>query len=269
MKKLVWMAITIGAASPLVSQELPDHARFGRVLQQHREGPFLDYAGVKADPQDLEDYLAELAATSSEVVEYASRNTQLAFWINAYNACAIKLVVDHYPIGNRSGVGAVVNVVRRDPSNSIRRIPNTWKRKFCNVAGKTRSLDEIEHKIIRPMGEPRIHFAVNCASRSCPVLAPKPYTGDGLDEELDLAVARFVSDSSQYWLERGAEPVVHVNKILDWYEDDFGGRKGVLAFLLDYLPEDAAEYIRQNGPARLAFEDYDWTLNDTAVWSGR
>jgi hypothetical protein len=269
MKKLVWMAITMGAASPLVSQELPDHATFGRVLEQHLDGVFLDYASIKAGPRDLEDYLAGLAATSAEAVKDASRNTQLAFWINAYNACAIKLVVDHYPIEKRSGFGAVVNVVRGVPANSIQQIPDTWKREFCDVAGETRSLDEIEHEIIRPMGEPRIHFAVNCASRSCPVLAPKPYTGDGLDEELDLAVARFVSDSSQYRLERGAEAVVHVNKILDWYGDDFGGSEGVLAFLLRYLPEADAEYIRQSGSARLAFEDYDWTLNDTAVWSGR
>jgi hypothetical protein len=269
MKKLLWMAIMTGVASPVVSQELPDHTTFGRVLEHHLQGVFLDYASLKAGPRDLEDYLAELAATSPRVVEGAPRNAQLAFWINAYNACAIKLVIDHYPIEKRGGLGAVVNVVRGVPANSIQQIPDTWKREFCNVAGKTRSLDGIEHEIIRPMGEPRIHFAVNCASRSCPVLAPNPYTGDGLDGELDSAVARFVSDSSQYWLERGSEAVVHVNKILDWYGDDFGGEEGVLAFLLKYIPEPDAEYIRQHGSTRLAFDDYDWTLNDTAVWSGR
>jgi hypothetical protein len=269
MKKLVWMAAAVGVVTPAVAQEIPDHGTFGRVLEQHLQGFFVDYAAIRADPRDLEDYLTQQAATPASVVEGAPRNTQLAFWINAYNACALKLVVDHYPIEKRGGLGAVVNVVRGIPANSIQQIPDTWKREFCDVAGKTRSLDEIEHEIIRPMGEPRIHFAVNCASRSCPVLAPKPYTGEGLDEELDAAVARFVADVSQYRLERGEGAVLHVNKILEWYGDDFGGEEGVLAFLMKYIPEADAEYIRQHGPARLAFEDYDWTLNDTAVWSGR
>lgn len=269
MKQLVWMAVAMGVVTPAVGQEIPDHGIFARVLERHLRDSFVDYAAIKADPRDLEHYLAQLAAVPAAAVDVAPRNTQLAFWINAYNACAIRLVVDHYPIGKRGGLGAIANAVRGIPANSIQQIPDTWKREFCEVAGKTRSLDEIEHDIIRPMGEPRIHFAVNCASRSCPVLAPTPYTGKGLNDELDAAVARFVADTSQYRLERGERAVLHLNKILEWYGGDFGGEGGVLAFLMKYIPEADAEYIQQHGPARLVFEDYDWTLNDMAVWSGR
>jgi hypothetical protein len=253
------------AAVPVVAQALPDHTTFGRVLERHLHGIFVDYAAVKADPDDLDAYLAELAATDEAEVSSAAREAQLAFWINAYNACAVKLVVEHYPIKQPGFPASLVRSLQGVPAISIRQISDTWSREFCRVAGADRSLDQIEHEIIRPMGEPRIHFAVNCASRSCPVLAREPYRPETLDEQLDAAVQRFVADDSQYRLEPGDRPVLHVNKILDWYKDDFGGTDGVIEFLVRYVSDADAALLRSSS-LQVKHGDYDWTLNDTAIF---
>ncbi len=250
---------------PLAAQQLPDHAAFTGVLRAHLRGGSVDYAALKANRSAFDGYLTALAATPLATLERAPREAQLAFWINAYNACALRLVIDHYPIRPASFPASLVRSLQGVPANSIRQIPDTWTREFCDVAGKRRSLDGIEHEIIRPMGDARIHFAVNCASRSCPVLAPEAYTGDALHEQLDAAVRRFVADPEHYRLERGDRPVLRVNKVLDWYKDDFGGTAGVVEFLLPYLPEDDAAYVRRHESIRVEHFPYDWTLNDAAL----
>ncbi len=261
------MTVALTAWSPaLEAQGLPDHSGFTAVLEERRHGSLVDYEGLEQHPEQLESYLAELSAVTPEELVAASREAQLALWINAYNACALKLVIDHYPIRGAGFPASLVRSLKGVPGNSIRQIADTWSREFCDVAGKERSLDEIEHEILRPMGEPRIHFAVNCASRSCPVLAPEAYTAEALDEQLDAAVLRLVGDAEHYSLERGERATLRLNKVLDWYEDDFGGKEGVVAFLLPYLPVDDREYIAGHGPAEVKYFDYDWTLNDTAVF---
>jgi hypothetical protein len=131
------------------------------------------------------------------------------------------------------------------------------------VAGKDRALDEIEHEIIRPRGDPRIHFAVNCASLSCPVLAPEAYKAEQLDAQLDAAVARLIADPKHFGLERDGDPVLRLNKVLDWYKDDFGGTEGVVEFLIPYVRADESA-ILASGLVRVEYFDYDWTLNDVS-----
>ena len=261
------VAVALTAWGPaLAAQGLPDHSGFTAVLEERLHGNLVDYEGLAQKPEQLESYLAELSAVVPEELAAASREAQLAFWINAYNACALELVIDHYPIKKAGFPASLVQSLRGVPGNSIRQIPDTWSREFCDVAGTERSLDQIEHEILRPMGEPRIHFAVNCASRSCPVLAPTAYTAAALDEQLDAAVLRLVGDTAHYSLERGERAKLRLNKVLDWYKDDFGGKEGVVAFLLPYLPADDRGYIDGHGPAAVEYFDYDWTLNDTAVF---
>ena len=261
------VAVALTAWGPaLAAQGLPDHSGFTAVLEGRLHGNLVDYEGLAQKPEQLESYLAELSAVVPEELAAASREAQLAFWINAYNACALELVIDHYPIKKAGFPASLVQSLRGVPGNSIRQIPDTWSREFCDVAGTERSLDQIEHEILRPMGEPRIHFAVNCASRSCPVLAPAAYAAAALDEQLDAAVLRLVGDTAHYSLERGERAKLRLNKVLDWYKDDFGGKEGVVAFLLRYLPADDREYIGGHGPAAVEYFDYDWTLNDTAVF---
>jgi hypothetical protein len=247
------------------AQALPDHAGFTEVLGSYVRDGLVDYAALQASRDGLDAYLEEMAVTDAAVLGAASRDAQLAFWINAYNACALRLVVDHYPIRKAGFPVSLVRSLQGVPANSIRQISDTWSRQFCEVAGTARSLDEIEHEIIRPMGQPRIHFAVNCASRSCPVLAPQAYTEEGLDEQLDAAVRRFVASERNYRLHREGDPTLWLNKVLDWYKDDFGGSEGVVTLLLRYVSPEDAEYIRERSP-RVEFLEYDWTLNDTVVF---
>ncbi|MFQ5704508.1 MAG: DUF547 domain-containing protein [Gemmatimonadales bacterium] len=265
VRGLSLVGMLVLAAPHLGAQEVPDHAAFEAVLQQHVHGKLFDYGAVAKDSAGLTDYLLQLANTDPGVLEAAGRQQQLAFWINAYNACTVKLVVDHYPIRKGGLAASLVNSVKGVPANSIRQIPNTWSDKFCNVAGTARSLDEIEHEILRPMGDPRIHFAVNCASRSCPVLSSHAYTAKRLDDQLDDAVRRFVADSMQYRLNR-KKSALEVNRILDWYKDDFGGTEGVIRFLLYYIPDADVQFIRTHPKIEVRYNRYDWTLNDTAVF---
>jgi hypothetical protein len=267
MKRLVTV-VTLALVAPAASasaQALPDHAGFTDVLGAYVRDGLVDYATLQANREGLDAYLVELAATDADALGAAPRDAQLAFWINAYNACALRLVIDHYPIRKAGFPASLVRSLQGVPDNSIRQISDTWSRRFCAVTGVARALDEIEHEIIRPMGEPRIHFAVNCASRSCPVLAPQAYTAQGLDEQLDAAVRRFVASERNYRLYREDDPTLWLNKVLDWYRDDFGGREGVVTLLLRYLPPDDTQYIRERSP-RVEFLEYDWTLNDTAVF---
>jgi hypothetical protein len=259
------------AAAALVSvaagdaQQLPDHSTLSEVLGTYLQHDLVDYAALQLGREGLDAYLEELAGTDAEVLGAAPRDAGLAFWINAYNACALRLVIDHYPIQKASFPTSLVRSLQGVPANSIRQIADTWSREFCDVAGKARALDEIEHEIIRPMGEPRIHFAVNCASRSCPVLGPRAYTAEGLDDQLDAAVRRFLASERNYVLQREGDPTLALNKVLDWYRDDFGGIEGVMEFLLHYVTPRDAEYIRARSPD-VEFLEYDWTLNDTAVF---
>lgn len=264
-----WLLATLaslavpGARAPLggfAAQGLPDHSVFSAVLREHVRGGRVDYAALQNDSARLRSYLDQLAAAAPEAVARGDRQTQLVFWINAYNACMLKQVIEHYPIA-RAGFRRLVSGSTTGGPGSVRDISSVFKRKHCRVAGALRSQDDIEHGILRPMGEPRIHFVVNCAARSCPVLAAEAYLPERLDQQLDAAVRRFVATDTQFRIVRGDRPALQVNKILDWYAKDFGGPNGVKRFFARYLPPDAATYI-QRVELRLRFFDYDWTLND-------
>jgi len=270
MKRFFFSMVVVGLlAGPIAGQTLPDHSAFDRVLEQFVRDELVDYAALAQSRTDLDLYLEQLGRTSPSALRVGSRDARLAFWINAYNACALRLALDHYPIEKRGGVAGLANRIVGVPANSIRQIPNTWDREFCYVAQEDRSLDGIEHGIIRPLGDPRIHFAVNCASRSCPVLAESAYKADAVSLQLDSAVVRFVNSSSHYRLEDGEQPILRVNKILDWYQDDFGGTEGVIEFLRRYVSERDAALLADPSRVRVEYFEYDWTLNDTAVFGER
>ncbi|MBI4540496.1 MAG: DUF547 domain-containing protein [Gemmatimonadetes bacterium] len=251
----------LGAAAPAPAQELPDHGRLTALLQDVVVDERVDYAQLKRRTPELEQYLDQLGRTRPAALEAAGRSPRLAFWINAYNACMLEQVIDHYPIRKASFPPALVNAVAGRPDNSVWQIPDVFTRKFCRVAGAPRSLDEIEHEILRPMGEPRVHFVINCAARGCPPLAPQAYTADRLDAQLEDAVRRFLSDPQHFRIERGSPAAVRVNKVLEWFGQDFGGEEGVRRFLAKYLaPADAALLL--SAETRIEYLDYDWTLND-------
>lgn len=246
------------------AQTLPDQDLFDRVLGAVVRDGLVDYAALAAHRTELDLYLDVLGRTSPADLDLVSRDERLAFWINAYNACVLRLVTDHYPIEEPGEVTTLRNQQAGIPANSVRQIPDALTRRFCRVAQRDRSLDGIEHGIIRPLGEPRIHFVLHGGARGGPVLTDVAYRADRLEEQFAAAVRRFVADTAQYVLMRGHPPVLRVSKILDWYKDDFGGTGGVVAFLRRFAPPADAELL-QPGQVRVEYEDYDWTLDDTAV----
>lgn len=258
--------LAIGAFSvgsqPLEAQALPSHSDFSALLADVVDQPRVDYARLKEERARLDGYLIELANVDRALLDAADEPERLAFWINAYNACMLRQVVDHYPIQRQGGLlSRLKNAVADRPANSVWQIPDVFDGAHCRVAGEEHSQDDIEHGIIRPMGDPRIHFAVNCAAASCPPLWPEAYTADALENQLERAVDYLTSRDEHFSAE--AESEVRLNKVLDWYNEDFGGIDGLRAFLAPYLPGDAARKILD--PAvEIRFFDYDWTLNDVA-----
>jgi hypothetical protein len=253
-----------GDASAPTAEGLPSHETFTRILDEVVHMPRVDYARLQEERQLLDAYLAELAAVSPATLEASSTEDRLAFWLNAYNACMLKLVVDHYPIqpGGVGLFGFLRNRVAGYPDNSVWQIRDVFSRDHCRVAGANRSQDEIEHEIIRPrFQEPRIHFAVNCAAVSCPVLWPEAYVPRRLEEQLDRAVEYLMADPEHFRLEAGPPPVLRLNKVMDWYSEDFGGPEGLKAFFADHLEGEEFELV-QAPETRVEFFEYDWTLND-------
>ena len=246
--------------------DLPDHGDFTRVLDRVVRMPFVDYQALQDDRDDLDAYIEALAATPESLLDQASREEQLAFWINAYNACMLRLVIDHYPIeaGGVGLFGGVRNRVAGYPDNSVWQIRDVFTRNHCPVAGAHRSQDEIEHEIIRPrFDEPRIHFAVNCAAVSCPVLWPMAYEASTLEEQLDRAVRHLMAGDEHFRIEPGEPATLRLNRVMDWYSGDFGGAEGLKSFFAAYLPPEQADIVLRPD-TRVEFFSYDWTLNDVA-----
>ncbi len=264
---ILFVALSAGlspaaAQLPRPASGLPDHAAFTAVLAPVVTETGVDYAGLAADPSALDRYIAELEATDPAAVAAASLEDRLAFWINAYNACMLKRVVSHYPIRRAGGLLGIRNAATGRPANSVWQIADVFTGAHCPVAGSQRSQDEIEHEIIRPLGDPRIHFAINCAAVSCPPLIPEAYRAETLGEQLDARVQAFVEDPAHFGVDvSGGQPTVRVNVLLDWFEADFGGHDGVRAFLAPYARGAVREAL-EDPDARLVFIDYDWTLND-------
>ncbi len=259
------LVATLLAAPGLSAQDrgaLPDHSAFGMILEHSVKAPLVDYAWLATNRQRLDAYLEAMAETDPAALAAASRPAKLAFWINAYNACMLRQVVDHYPIQkNTRLLDRAKNAILDRPENSVWQIPDVFGREHCRIAGEDRSQDEIEHEIIRPMGDPRIHFAVNCAAMSCPPLTTWAFDADHLDEQLDRIVREFVANAAHFELRTGDRAELRLNKVLDWYKDDFGGIDGLRDFFSPYLDEDARRVVASRD-TKVEFFDYDWTLND-------
>ena len=250
---------TLVGTEPVGAQELPTHQAFTAVLGQIVNEGGVNYALLVEHRAELDAYLSTLAAVDRTVVDAAERDAQLAFWINAYNACMLDLVAANYPIQRAGGLfSRIKNSVAGRPANSVWQIPDVFTTPHCEVAGETRSQDDIEHAIIRPMGEPRIHFAVNCAAISCPPLWPDAYEASTLAEQLDRAVAALVADERHFVVEGST---VRLNKVLDWFRDDFGGEQGLRDFFSSYVASDVSAMLA-DPETDIEFFEYDWTLND-------
>lgn len=211
---------------------LASHEAFNSMLQKFvTSAGTVNYAGWKKSESDLDSYLQSLAAAIPSAS--TARNEALAYWINAYNAYTIKLILKNYPVAKITDLNA----------------GKPWDVQWITLAGKKYSLNDIENKVIRPtFKEPRIHFAVNCAAKSCPPLANKAFTADNLNSMLELRTKAFINSN----LNTVTAEKVTLSKIFDWYKEDFGN---VLTFINKYANTKA------NKNASIAYNEYNWALN--------
>ncbi len=242
------------AASRRVGMEMIDHGGWTRLLQKHVDVTgMVDYGGWKSSPEDqrgLDEYLSHLSAAKLD--GSASRASQLAFWINAYNSMTIKGILREYPTTS----------IRKHTSSFGGY--NVWKHLLLPVGDRTYSLEQIEHEVLRKMDEPRIHFAIVCASVGCPKLRSEAYVPAKLDEQLNENAGQFFADRSKFSYDP-ARGSIQVSPILKWFGDDFGENPAAqMRTIAPFLPDPAARKLAASGTARVSFLDYDWSLNDQA-----
>jgi len=255
-----WCAVTVGAAQASAIS----HETWDALLKRHvevRDGgkvTAVDYSGMAADRNVLQKYLQNLAAVSRRQFDGLSRDDQLALLINAYNAWTVELILTGYPdIDSIKDLGSFFQ--------------SPWKKEFVDLLGEKRTLDELEHELIRGSGrynEPRIHFAVNCASIGCPALKKEAYRGEALEAQLEEATTAFLADRSRNRLEN---TTLKISSIFKWYREDFeAGWRGTntlpqfLALYRDSLGlSDAQAAKLVAGDIDIEFLKYDWSLNST------
>jgi len=236
------------------SNETIDHSAWPRFIDQYRSmGPDgvarIDYAAVSsADRERLSDYVQSL--TDEPISEY-SRPVQFAYWVNLYNALTIDVVLDHYPVDTIRDIDISPGWLSDGP----------WGKKLVEIEGEELSLNDIEHRILRPIWEdPRIHYAVNCASIGCPNLQPVAFNADNSERLLARGARTHVNDPRGVAFVDGE---LVVSSIYSWFQADFGGdQQGVIDHLRAYADGDLAERLeRRKGYDR---HRYDWSLNDVA-----
>lgn len=250
------------------------HKNFDLLLKKHVINGWVDYQGILGEQVVFYEYLNYLAEVKSEVLNRWTREQKLAFWINSYNAFTIQAVIERYPITGRSLIGLFF------PQNSILQISGVWTRLKFTAGGQHLTLRQIEHDIIRKMfDEARIHFAIVCASRSCPALRSEAYRADILEHQLDGQEALFINDPERGARWDAAKRRLYISKIFKWFKADFKKRVSsndvsaqsqiagnpLLAFIQPYLTNQQMKDALVDGPKiRVSYLSYDWRLNDLA-----
>ena len=243
------------AAHEPSSSEVIEHGEWdaflSRYLVAHADGVNrIAYAKVSdGDRRRLNEYLASLSVVP---ISEFSRDEQRAYWINHYNALTVDVVLDHYPVDTIRDISISPGWFSVGP----------WGKKLVRVEGEDISLDDIEHRILRPIWkDPRIHYAVNCASLGCPNLMPKAFTVANSESFLDQGARDFINSAHGTGFD--SEGRLYVSSIYDWFQDDFGGdESGVIAHLGLYANPSLAAKL--DGVTDVYGFDYDWTLNDAA-----
>ncbi len=246
----------VGAVWPAerrVSLDKVDHAAFTALLAKYVDADgFVDYRGWKANAADrkaLNGYLALLG--KGDPSQPTTKAAKLAFWINAYNALTLEGMLRVYPTTS----------IRNHTAKFFGY--NVWEDLPLQVGAKTYSLDTIEHKILRKLGEPRIHFAIVCASVGCPTLRNEAYTPANVDAQLTANARDFFARPKHFTFDPRTKTAT-VSSILDWFGEDFGDSPGaILTRVKPYLPKDVRAAATAPGVS-LEFRDYDWSLNDQA-----
>jgi hypothetical protein len=245
------MQILLGAALVCVlaggAHARVDNSLYAELLARHVVDGLVDYAGLKADEDKLDAYLAILAAVKTDKL---TEMQAYAHYLNVYNAWTLKLILKHYPgISSIKDIGGFFT--------------NPWRIRFVELDGELVHLDHVEHEILRPrFRDPRVHFAVNCASMGCPRLHARPFEPEDLETTLDELTRANINDPAFNRLENGALRLV---KVFDWFGGDWGNDAEKLAFVLRYADDELRGRIEsRQGGVRIRYTDWDWSLNDVS-----
>ena len=251
----------------LVAEDGPTfpYEAYSRVLHSYVDSQgYVDYSGLKTNRFDLDFFVDQLTSLPPGIFSSWPREEQLAFWINAYNALTLRAVIDHYPIDSIKDIGNLVTTV--------------WNKLTFNVMGRTLTLNQIEHQIIRgEFSDPRIHMAINCASIGCPSLPAEPMQGKKLDEQFHHLTRRFLSDPTKFRIDK-KNSRVHISLIFKWFGEDFEADYGkgkirkkfnkrenaALNYIASHVASGDSAYI-DSASYTLEWLVYDWSLN-TRNW---
>ena len=223
----------------------PSPNLYTQLLQKHvDDSGWVNYKGLINDRNKLEEYLQLLS--NNPPGEQWSRNEQIAYWINAYNAFTLKLIIDHYPLNSIKDIGSSIQIPF---------VNTPWQKKFFSIGGNKMDLDEIEHNILRKrFNEPRIHFALVCASRSCAKLRREAYTGSKLDEQLNEQTRAFMANKNKNKI---TADNAAISSYFKWFKKDFTKNNGTVR---EYINKYAPVKINEN--ASITYLEYDWSLNE-------
>jgi len=218
-----------------VSEPKIDHTPWDQLLQKHvSSNGNVNYEGFKSDIDRLNNYLVSISKIKPNTDW--SRNETMAYWINAYNAYTIKLMLNNYPLKSIIDING----------------GKAWDLKFVEIEGEKYSLNNIEHDILRAKYfDSRIHFAVNCASISCPKLSNTAYFAEGLDQKLEKAAKEFINNSAQNTISSNK---ASVSKLFDWYKDDFTKNGTVKEYINKYSTTKLTT-------DKISYKEYNWNIN--------
>ena len=234
-----------GAVPGMKGTTPPDHLAWDELLKKHVSPTgIVNYKGFIQDKVKLEAYLKSISENAPDR-ELWSKDEQLVYWINAYNAFTVKLIVDNYPVASIRDLG---------PSLKIPLIKDVWHYKFFKIGGQESSLDEIEHGILRKeFEEPRIHFAINCASVSCPPLLNEAFLVSKVESQLTRVAKGFINDNSRNKI---SPDEIEISSIFSWFKGDFTNNGSLIDFLNQYSE------VKINERAKVKHMDYNWNLNE-------
>jgi len=253
-------AATVNAQQVLVGQSVPpgsrvplhqvDHSSWNELLQTYVDDKGqVNYRAWQAnDRRELQTYLNTLSQADPNA--RTTSEAALAFWINAYNAVTVEGILREYPTTSiRNHTPKLVGY-------------NIWKHLLLIVGDQRISLNDIEHEVLRKMGDPRIHFAIVCASHSCPRLLNEAYVADRLEEQLQANTRNFFANPENFQFDP-ARRVMRLSSIVDWFKSDFGSNQAArLKAIAPYLPSREAYDAAMANSVRVSYLDYDWSLNE-------
>jgi hypothetical protein len=250
MKLLIntWIFLLLAGCGTTIpkgdSEHPPDHNAYTVLLKMYvNNDGLVNYKGFINDKEKFQQYLDLLSNTPPSGTW--SKEEQMAYWINAYNAFTIKLIMDYYPVKSIKDIGSSIQIPF---------VNTPWQKKFIKIGNEEMKLDEIEHQVLRKkFDDPRIHFALVCASRSCPRLINEAYTADKLDKQLDSQAKYFLSNTQKNKITADKPQLSNYFK---WYKGDFTKNGSVIDYVNKYSK------VKINANADIVYLDYDWSLNE-------